>query len=291
LTNVSIIGTEPFGLFVNINNTVYVNSRYNGTINVWFEGDVNPQRTISTGFSFSLSLFVSDNGDIYVDNGNNHLIDKWTVNTNDSVIGIYIDGECTGLFIDTNNTLYCSIWNQYIVVMTSLNSITNTTRIAAGTGSSGSTSYMLDQPHGIFIDINFDLYVADCNNNRIQRFQSGKLNGPTTAGIGSIGTPTLNCPTGIVLDADGYQFIVDRGSSCIFGSNSNGFQCLLGCAGSGPASNQLNNPETLSFDSYGNIFVTDKYNNRIQKFVLAANFCGEYYDVKLQSVQRMIQIK
>jgi hypothetical protein len=44
----------------------------------------------------------------------------------------------------------------------------------------------------------------------------------------------------------------------------------------GSAANQLSMPRHLSFDSYGNIFVVDGYNNRIQKFLLATNSCGKY---------------
>ncbi|CAF5112386.1 unnamed protein product, partial [Rotaria sp. Silwood1] len=36
-------------------------------------------------------------------------------------------------------------------------------------------------------------------------------------------------------------------------------------------SSQLNNPSHLSFDSYGNIFVTDRDNSRVQKFILIPN--------------------
>jgi hypothetical protein len=61
----------------------------------------------------------------------------------------------------------------------------------------------------------------------------------------------------------------------IVGSGPNGFHCLVGCSISpGSASNQLNNPWSLSFDSYGNMFITDGGNNRIQKFVLSTNSCG-----------------
>ena len=57
----------------------------------------------------------------------------------------------------------------------------------------------------------------------------------------------------------------------IVGSGPNGFRCLVGCSGYGSASNQLYNPITLSFDSYGNMFVTDCWNSRIEKFILTNN--------------------
>ena len=122
------------------------------------------------------------------------------------------------------------------------------------------TANQLYNPHGIFVDINLDLYVADCNNNRIQLFRLGELNGITVAGSTTLNTTiTLNNgPRGIVLDADNYLFIADGGNNRIVGSGPNGFRCLVGCFNSsGSASNQLNNPHTLSFDSYGNMFVTD----------------------------------
>ncbi len=35
--NTSNIGSRPWGLFVNINNTVYVADKSNGTVQVWLE--------------------------------------------------------------------------------------------------------------------------------------------------------------------------------------------------------------------------------------------------------------
>ena len=140
--------------------------------------------------------------------------------------------------------------------------------IVAGTGTAGFTSSMLDNPHGIFVDINFDLYVADCSNNRIQLFQLGRSNALTVAGSTAAGTITLNCPTAIVLDADKYLFIVDNGNHRVVGSGPDGFRCVVGCSGGGAAANQLYYPSCLSFDSYGNLYVADQGNSRIQKFIV-----------------------
>ena len=159
-----------------------------------------------------------------------------------------------------------------------LMSTVNKSVIAAGTGTSGSASNMLFYPHGIFVSINFSLYVADCGNDRIQLFQSGQLNGTTIVGNGTIGTMTLHCPTGIVLDAGGYLFIVDSNNHRIIGSGSDGFRCLVGCLGQGSTADTLSYPATLSFDSNGNMFVTDQNNSRIQKFLLATNSCGKYHN-------------
>ena len=68
-------------------------------------------------------------------------------------------------------------------------------------------SYMI--PTESFVDISFDLYVADSVNNRIQRFSSGQMNATTVAGNGTSGTIFLKTPMDILLDGDGYLFIVD----------------------------------------------------------------------------------
>jgi hypothetical protein len=79
---------------------------------------------------------------------------------------------------------------------------------------------------------------------------------------------TLNCPTGILLDADKYLFIVDKYNHRIVGSGPNGFRCIVGCVGGGSGTNQLYYPHSMAFDSAGNMFVTDQTNIRIQKFIL-----------------------
>jgi hypothetical protein len=275
-SNSSTIGLLPYGIFVNGINTVYVASQSQNNIFMWSQGSTIPTKTISAGLNHSYSIFVSILGDIYVDNGYfNNQVDKWASNSTNSVIMMHINGSCYGLFLDINDTLYCSLGDYHQIIKLSLNDQINMTRIAAGNGSAGSASNMLNQTKGVFVNINFDLYVADCGNNRIQLFQSGQLNGTTVSG-----NTSLNCPTGVVLDADDYLFIVDSGNHRIVTIASNGFRCLVGCSGSnGSSSTQLFYPQSMAFDSYGNIYVTDRNNNRIQKFILQYNNCSKLFYV------------
>jgi hypothetical protein len=277
--NQSTVGWDPYSLFINNNNTVYAADNSDNRIQVWLEGNISPALIISSNTNYPMSLFVTSAGDIYIDNGNLYgQVDKWSINATNSVPAMYVPTNCYGLFVDINNTLYCSLANLNQVVTKSLDDSSNTLRIVAGTGCYGSASTMLRSPNGIFVDINFKLYVADSNNNRIQLFRSGQLNATTLAGNGAPGTITLSYPTSVVLDVDGYLFIVDRNNHRIIGSGPTGFRCVIGCSGArGSASNQLYFPQTMAFDSYGNIFVTDTDNSRIQKFILATNSCGMYH--------------
>jgi hypothetical protein len=276
-----VVGSYPYGLFVNTINTLYVVLMSSNYIQVWLEGNTNPTSIISGNISNSYSLFVTSSDDIYVDNGASYgQVDKWLSNTTSSTPAMYVPIYCYSLFIDLNNTLYCSLPPLQQVIAKSLDDVPNTLKTVAGTGCAGSTSNMLKSPRGIFVDINFNLYVADCNNDRIQVLQSGQLNAKTVAGNGALETITLLRPVSVVLDGDGYLFIVDSNNNRIVGSGPNGFRCLVGCSGVwGSTSYQLYLPQTMAFDSYGNIFVTDTQNSRIQKFVLASNVSGKHQHV------------
>ncbi|CAF0761483.1 unnamed protein product [Adineta steineri] len=277
IANQSIIGQHPNAVFVSTNNTIYVANQENNTIVIWDEDSVDPTKIISGNFTKPYSLFVTLNGDIYIDDGdNNGRVQKWIAETNNFVTVMNVKSSCYGLFVDINNTLYCSMYNHHQVVKRSLNGLVMAlNRVAAGTGRYGSASNELNFPHGIFVDVNLDLYVVDYGNRRVQLFQPGESNGNTVAELPSRDLTIVSpIPIGILLDAEKYFFIVDQYNSRIFGSRLNGFRCLVGCYERGSQSNQLNSPSSLSFDRSGNIFVTDTDNHRIQKFQYIEESCA-----------------
>jgi hypothetical protein len=277
--NNNTVGLKPYEVFVNTNNTVYVANQQYGRVVVWSEANTTLITTISGNFLAPASLFVTTFGDIYVDSDNTTgRVDKWTLNSTAGIPTMYTCKKCYDLFIDISNTLYCSMTTLHRIVAMSLNSNSSTVTPIAGTGTSGSTVFALSSPYGIFINTNFDLYVADSGNNRIQLFRPGQIYGTTVVGNLTLNvTFNLRAPTGVTLDADGYLFIVDKGNNRIVGSGPNGFRCIVGCSNStaGSKSYQFNAPFTLSFDTFGNFFVADYSNNRIQFFSLISNTCGK----------------
>lgn len=276
-SNISTIGRTPTDIFVSPLNTIYAAARELNEILIWPQMNTALLRNISSGLNDSYGLFVTNNGDIYVSNGYIGRVDKWTWNTTSSNTVMNFSSRCYNLFIDINNTLYCSNDLEHKITKTSLDDITQSIIVAAGNGTQGSLSTMLSYPYGIFVDTQLNVYVADCGNDRVQRFQVGQLNGTTIAGYGGSANLSLNCPVDITFDNAGYLFIVDQNQNRIMGEGPNGFQCIIGCSGiSGSASDQLNQPRAFSFDSYGNIFVVDANNSRIQKFSLATNSCSKY---------------
>ena len=279
VANVTMVGLDPHDMFVDINNTIYVANRGDNNVQIWSGENMTHLRSISAGVNSLQSIFVARNGDIYVDNSAlNHRIDRWTFNATTSIVVMYVNGICYGLFIDINDDLYCSMEISNQVSKRSLYNDVNSSIIVAGNGSAGNLSSLLDGPRGILVDTHFNLYVADCRNNRIQFFPSGQLIGTTIPINGSNGTFTLNIPTEIVFDNDGYLYIADCYNNRILGSDATGFRCIVGCSGiQGSASDQLNHPHSFSFDSYGNIYVIEELNNRLQKFFLLSNSCSKFH--------------
>ena len=269
---------KPYSIYINTNNTIYVADSENHQILTWLDANVSLSSSIS-GINSLFAVFVSITGDIYIGSDTRVIAgSKWLWNTTNSTPVMSNRNACYGIFVDVSNTLYCSISASHIVVKKWLDDGMVTPVLTAGKSSAGSDSYTLNTPRGIFVDTNFDLYVADCGNNRVQLFPLGQLSASTVAGNGAANTIALSCPTGVVLDGDKYLFIVDSQNHRIVGSGPEGFRCVIGCFGPGSALNQLNNPYGIAFDSYGNIFVTDLNNNRIQKFTIATNSCSKLID-------------
>ena len=274
--NVSTVGQWPKGIFINKQNTIFVVDRDNSQMQIWFSGSGTPTSIRVANASKPYSFFVTNSNEIFIDNGLlNGLVDIWTMNG--TLIGpaMMTTSACYGLFIDIVNNIYCSVMEDHQVISRSLDSSIHTLTIVAGTGCSGNSSRMLYWPRGIFVHTNLDLYVTDNGNHRIQLFHPGQLSGITLAGSGAPGTISLFRPTAVVLDGDGYLFIVDCYNSRIIGSGPNGFRIVAGGFGNGNASNQLLGPFSLSFDSEGNMFVVDGTNYRIQKFFLLTNSCSK----------------
>ena len=104
---------------------------------MWPEGNVNSAKVITGSIAYPRSIFVTSSGDIYVDNGDSYgQVDKYLSNATNSTSVMSIPSSCYGLFVDINNTLYCSLYYLHQIVTKSLDDISNPIRIVAGTGCS-----------------------------------------------------------------------------------------------------------------------------------------------------------
>lgn len=274
--DVSSVGLKPYGLFVNVNNSVYVAGRSSKSIFVYSEENATFATNISTDPFVPFTVFTTSDDYVYASNidsnANSSEVSQWDENTTSWITVWSVQGRCENFFIDVYANIYCSMNDLHQVTRRLFTDELNVTTIIAGNGTIGSSPDMLSFPRGIFVTRTLNLYVADCRNDRVQLFQSGQRNATTLV---TTGISTLNCPTGIVLDSNGYLFFTDTNGNRIIGSGPTGYRCVAGCNGTaGVGLNQLNSPRGLSFDRDGNIYVVDTDENRIQKFILATNSCG-----------------
>jgi hypothetical protein len=159
---------------------------------------------------------------------------------------------------------------------------------ACGDGGLG-TSAQLNQPNGLALDVNGNLYIADTGDNRVRVLT--KTSGIITAvagtgtavysGDGGAATAAgLHTPYQIQVDAAGDVYIADTGNNAVrFVSAStgkistiigNGTACTTvpspACGDGGPANvSALNAPTGVALDVSGNIYVAESGSNRVRK--------------------------
>ena len=143
-------------------------------------------------------------------------------------------------------------------------------------GSRGSGPGQFNNPNGIALDGQGNLYVADSQNNRIQKLSVN--GGRPIAQFGTMGTGPgqFNSPTGVAIDQQGNIYVSDWGNHRIQKLSPTGqFLQQWGNSGRfgtellpGDQPGQFNHPNGLALDSKGNLYVADQDNNRIQKLIL-----------------------
>ena len=160
----------------------------------------------------------------------------------------------------------------------------------AGTGVEGSnpggipaTSANLFFPSGLAVDSAGDIYIADEQNNVVQEVNAKTGLITTIAGTGTAGyngdgiaatSAELNFPSAVHFDAAGDLFIVDAGNNRIREVNAKTglISTVVGTGTAGyngdgiaATSAELNFPLDITFDSSGNLYITDSGNNRVRE--------------------------
>ena len=274
-------GKMPHGIVVDTNDYVYVGPKYFNLIQIWSPSGLLV-RNLTVSSSSPSGIAVTRYGDVLIDAHEDGQIEKFTPSSVVGILTAVTPSACFDLFIDTNNTVYCSVTLQdsvVSIVLDSNGSISgNIVNKIAGIGGRGGAADMLSTPRGLFVDEIYQLYVADCDNHRIQSFPLGQTNAITVAGNGAPGTTDLTCPNDVVKDGNGHLFILDAFYHRIVASGPNGFRCVAACSGvGGVAPNQLDLPLSMAFDSHGNIFVADRSNYMVRKFLLINDTNGRHF--------------
>jgi sugar lactone lactonase YvrE len=205
-----------------------------------------------------------------------------------------------GLAVDAQGNVYIADSGSNVVWMASPAGVLT---VFAGSGTAGYSgdggaagAAMLNAPHGVAVDSNSNLFIADSANNCIREVTAGGviqtvasgLNGPyglafdaagdlfvtESAGNrvrvlsnGSLQTvsadPLLQMPYGLTVDASGNLFIADGADNAVLQYQSGVLKAIdgAGTAGSGP--DQLSQPRGVAVDPSGNLYIADTENSRI----------------------------
>jgi DNA-binding beta-propeller fold protein YncE len=272
----AMICQNTLEVFISTDNSMYIASRKLNQVQLWVENSTVPTSVISTSLQSPYSLFVISPSEVLIDNSVFGGVELRQFNVVSASIAMNAEDYCFDLFVDISDTLYCSLVNLHRVVKKLSASVSSEKTFAAGNGSAGSGTNMFHFPQGIYVDLDENLYVADCGNDRVQVFAKDQLNGMTIVDDGIPDSCILDCPTGIAMDAGCNLFVADQTKNRIVRSGPDGCQCLIGCSEiRGALSDQLSHPAAIHFDSYGNIFVADQDNSRIQKFLFLKSSCGK----------------
>ncbi|CAF4129674.1 unnamed protein product, partial [Rotaria sordida] len=138
----------------------------------------------------------------------------------------------------------------------------------------GPNANEFDYPASVAIDSCANVYVADFINNRVQSWPYGSVAGTTIIGGGEVGNGLnqLDHPIGIVRDADtGAFYVSDSNNHRVmkhFPGPADGV-VVAGGNGNGTATNQLNFPAGIYFDSRSNsLVIANRGANNIVRWVL-----------------------
>ncbi|WP_052733139.1 NHL domain-containing protein [Hymenobacter terrenus] len=196
-----------------------------------------------------------------------------------------------GVAVDGNGNIYIADQSNHRVRKVSAATGVITTLAGAGgtggfSGDGGpATGAMLDEPTGVAVDGNGNIYIADQSNNRVRKVSAATGVITTLAGTGTFGTGNfgdggpatgamLSQPTGVAVDGSGNVFIADAANfrirhvsaatgviTTVAGTGTAGFNGDGGAA----TGAMLWYPYGVAVDGSGNVFIADQSNQRIRR--------------------------
>ncbi len=202
-----------------------------------------------------------------------------------------------GLALDSSGNIYIGDHSNHRVRKVTI--ATNVISTIAGTGAatySGdngqATSATLYYPQGVAVDSSGNIYIGDLGNHRIRKVTAATSVISTIAGTGTGGysgdggqatAAAIMNPAGVNVDSTGNVYFGDcnTGRYNVIRKVTVSTGIISTVAGTGSTSGgyngdniqataaMLNFPFDVVLDSYGNLYITDRYNNRVRKVTVS----------------------
>ncbi|CAF3723480.1 unnamed protein product [Rotaria sp. Silwood1] len=252
--------SNPWGLYVDDDQTIYVADQCNHRIMEW-KRDATSGQVVAGGngkgsgthkLSNPLDVIVDKETDslIICDYSNRRVV-RWPRRNGTSGETIISNIDCWGLTMDENGSLYI-VDDEKAEVRRYRRGESQGTVVAGGNGS-GNHLDELYGPRYVFVDRNNSVYVSDWGNHRVMKWVEGAKQGIVVAGGQREGNrlTQLSYPRGVVVDELGTIYVADEWNNRIMRWTKGATQgsVIVGGNGSGGQSNQLNGPSVKSLNN------------------------------------------
>ena len=144
-------------------------------------------------------------------------------------------------------------------------------------GTRGAKNGQLDSPSGLAVDLDDNIYIADKENHRIQKFTS---EGKFVAAAGSHGNQDLQfmSPSGLAFDKVLQTlYVCDQLNDRVQVLTSD-LEFVRSFGAEGSEQGQFKSPMNATFDESNNLYVTDSGNSRVQVFTAEGQFLRAFSD-------------
>ncbi|CAF1562543.1 unnamed protein product, partial [Rotaria magnacalcarata] len=310
VTNLTL--SNPCDLYVDNNNVLYILDTSNYRVLRWSNNVVTVVAggfgagSTYDKMSTSYSMFIDASYNIYVSDYGNHRVALWSAgypNMSQLVAGGYGAGSTPdklynpmGIYVDSFRTIYIADYYNHRIQQWNANAIIGIT-VAGTTAVSGSWSYLLYYPTTVIYDQHNYLYILDSGNNRIQRWVPG-----ASYGITVVASSSMSNPRGLNFDSSGNMIVADMSSQriisfaiscppnatattlqttqatipvCATAIWNQTFSIIAGSSGNiGASQSLLQYPHNVYIDIYGNLYVSDCNNHRIQRYPRGSMFAN-----------------
>ncbi|CAF1310580.1 unnamed protein product [Rotaria sordida] len=263
---------EPWGLFVDDDQTMVIADTWNHRIIQWTMNDKNGQvvagghgqgKQLDQLYWPSDVLIAKDTDSLIICDVGNQRVVRWSRRSGTTQGEILINNiDCFGLAMDDQRYLYISDTDKDEVRQYKIGDKNGT--IVAGGNGRGAGLNQLNNPTNIFIDQQQTVYVSDYNNHRVMKWNKGAKEGIIVAGGQGQGNALtqLSSPQGLFVDTLSTIYVTDPGNNRVIRWPKGAQQGIVIVGGKG----QLYYPIGLSFDRHGNLYVVDSWEHRVQRF-------------------------